>query len=227
MGTESEDIVLDFFAGSCSTAHTVMQMNAEDSGMRRFILVQLPEPTEQGTTAYKQGFATIVDIGTERIRRAGKKIREENPDYEGDLGFKVFKLDSSNIRAWNPDASDLEQTLYDHVEHLVPGRSEEDVLYELLLKRGVDLATPIESRTVAGKSVYSIGYGVLIACLAPSIARGEVEELASGIISWHEELQPAADTHIFFRDSAFGDDVTKTNLAAILQQHGIHHVRSL
>lgn len=226
-GSNDDDVILDLCAGSATTAHAVLNRNLEDSTSRRYIMVQLPEPIQENTDAHEAGFKTIADIGKERLRRAAKKIREENPEYQGDLGFKVFKLDSSNIRAWNPDASDLEQTLLDHIEHLVPGRSEEDVLYELLLKRGVDLATPIESRAVAGKTVYSIGYGVLLACLAPSIAREEVEELASSIIAWHEELQPATDTHLFFRDSAFADDVTKTNLSAILHQHGISHVRSL
>lgn len=171
--------------------------------------------------------ATIADICKERIRRAAKKIKEENPDYNGDLGFKVFKLDSSNIRAWNPDASDLEQTLYEHTEHLMPGRSEEDILYELLLKRGVDLTTPIENKSMTGKTVYSIGYGVLFACLDESIRRDDVEPLAQGIIEWHKELDPATDTYVFFRDSAFDDDIAKTNLSAILHQHGISHVRSL
>lgn len=223
---EDNGVVLDFFSGSSTICEAIYTLN-EASVKRTFIVVQLPENLESTSEAYKAGFKTISELGKERIRRAGKQIQEENPNYQGDLGFKVFKLASSNIRAWDPDASDMEQTLLDHVEHLVPGRSEQDVLYELLLKRGVDLSTPIESQTVAGKTVYSIGYGVLFACLSPSIAREEVEELAAGIVAWHEELQPATDTHLFFRDSAFADDVTKTNLSAILHQHGISHVRSL
>ena len=107
-------------------------------------------------------------------------VRDDAGDLDGDLGFKVFKLDSSNIGVWNPDRSDLEQTLLDHTEHLVEGRSEEDVLYELLLKRGVDLTVPIEAREVAGKAVYSIGYGVLFACLDTAISRDEVENVAQG-----------------------------------------------
>ena len=114
-------------------------------------MVQLPEPCEEKSAAFKAGYYNIADIGKERIRRAAAKIKEENPDYDGDLGFKVFKLDSSNIRAWNPDRNDLEQTLLDHMEHLVEGRSEEDVLYELLLKRGVDLTVPIEEKTLMVK----------------------------------------------------------------------------
>ncbi|MCD6151767.1 MAG: site-specific DNA-methyltransferase, partial [Deltaproteobacteria bacterium] len=172
-------------------------------------------------------YETIAEIGKERIRRAAAKIKEENPDYDGDLGFKVFKLDSSNIRVWSPDRNDLEQTIIDHMEHLVAGRSEEDVLYELLLKRGVDLTVPIEEKTIAGKTVYSIGYGVLFACLDISISRGEVEDLAMGIIGWHKILEPASDTQVVFRDSAFDGDIAKTNMTAILEQNGIKHVRSL
>ena len=111
-------------------------------------MIQLPEPCDEKSEALKAGYKTIAEIGKERIRRAAAKIKEENPEYVGDLGFKVFKLDSSNIRAWNPDRNDLEQTLIDHMEHLVEGRSEEDVLYELLLKRGVELTVPIEERLI-------------------------------------------------------------------------------
>jgi len=215
------DIILDFFAGSCSTAQAIMELNAISGANRRHIMVQLPEPIVHAN------YKSIADIGKERIRRAAFKIKEENTGYEGDLGFKVFKLDSSNIRIWNPDHSDLEQTLIDHMEHLAEGRSEEDVLYELLLKRGVDLTVPIEEKIITGKTVYNIGYGVLFACLDTAISREEVEDLAHGIIDWHKELEPASDTQVVFRDSAFANDIAKTNMTAILEQHGIAHVRSL
>ncbi len=218
---------LDFFAGSASSAHALMQQNAKDNGARRFIAVQLPEKIENGSVAYESGYKTIADISKERICRAAKKIQEENTGYKGDFGFKVFRLASSNIQVWNPDRSDLEETLLSHQEHLIEGRSEQDVLYELLLKRGVDLAVPIESREVAGKNIYSIGYGVLFACLDESITREQVEDIAQAIIDWHAELAPSSETHVFFRDSAFRDDVSKTNMAAILEQNGITHVRSL
>ncbi len=240
LGTSDDgDIVMDFFGGSATTAAAVIERNIESNINVRCILTQLPEPVEIS------GYDNIADIGKERIRRAAAKIKEENPDYEGDLGFKVFKLDSSNIRAWNPDRNDLEQTLLDHTEHLVEGRDEEDVLYELLLKRGVDLTVPIETREITttdtkgtnskkepfrdfrGKKIYSIGYGVLFACLNESINRDEVEPLAQGIIDWHKELKPASDTQVVFRDSAFTDDIAKTNMTAILEQNGIAHVRSL
>jgi adenine-specific DNA-methyltransferase len=227
IGTKDDDIVMDFFAGSCSLADAILVKNKEEESRRTFIMVQLPEPCDEKSEAFKAGYKTIADIGKERIRRSAAKIKEENPDYQGDLGFKVFKLDSSNIRAWNPDRNDLEGTLIKHSEHLLPGRTEEDILYELLLKRGVDLTVPIEQKEIVSKTVYSIGYGVLFACLDTTINRDEVEELALGIAAWHKELEPASDTQVVFRDSAFADDVAKTNMTAILEQNGIKHVRSL
>ena len=231
-----DGIVMDFFAGSETTAHACVDLSLEQKARHRYIMVQLPEQLDSKKKEQTAGFkfcqdnelpTNIAEIGKERIRRATAKIKKENPDYKGDLGFKVFKLDSSNIRAWNPDRNDLEQTLLDHMEHLVAGRSEEDVLYELLLKRGVDLTVPIEEKTITGKTVYSIGYGVLFACLDTAISREEVEDLAMGIIDWHKGLEPASDTQVVFRDSAFANDIAKTNMTAILEQHGIAHVRSL
>ena len=151
----------------------------------------------------------------------------ENPAFDGDLGFRVFKLDTSNIRAWDPDRDDLGGALLGSIDHIRTGRSEEDILYELFLKLGLDLCVPIETRAVAGKTVRSIGAGTLIACLDENIAREEVEPLALGIAEWHDELAPAGDSTVVFRDSAFVDDVAKTNLTAILEQHGLANVRSL
>ena len=229
---ESDFTVLDFFAGSGTTAHAVMQLNAKDGGNRKHISVQLPEVASEKSDAFKAGYKNIADISKERIRLAAKKIQEENPEYKGDLGFKVFKLASSNIKVWNPDRTDLEGSLLDHKEHLVEGRSEQDILYELLLKRGVDLTTPIEIREIVGKNVYSIGYGKIITCLDDLIAGDDVEPLAAGIVEWQKELKDTLgvkvlETHVFFKDSAFRDDVAKTNMAAILSQNGIDHVRSL
>src|SRR5690606_15528850 len=106
--TKDRDIVMDFFSGTNSTAHAAMQLNAKDGGARRFIMVQLPEPTAKDSAAAKAGYKTIADIGKERLRRAAKKLKDENPTYTGDLGFRVFKLDSSNIRAWEPDRDNLD-----------------------------------------------------------------------------------------------------------------------
>lgn len=234
--TSPVDIVLDFFAGSGTTGHAVMAQNAADGGNRRYILVQLPEPLDPENKDQKTAAdfcdqldkpRTIAELTKERLRRAAAKVRTENPMFAGDTGFRVFKLDHSNIRAWNPNPADLEQTLFAHQDHLVEGRTESDILYELLLKLGLDLCVPIEQRTVAAKGVHAVGGGVLMACLAPAISRDEVESLAQGIVAWHKELVPAGDTTCVFRDSAFADDVAKTNLAAILEQHGIQNVRSL
>lgn len=225
--TNKDDLVLDFFAGTSPTAQAVFNLNFEDSESRKFIMVQLPEPCDENSEAFKSGYKNISEISKERIRRAAKNIHGNNPSYLSDLGFKVFKLARSNIQAWNPDRADLEESLLYHEEHLTEGRSEQDILYELLLKRGVDLAVPIEGREVAGKNIYSIGYGALFACLSESITKAQVEDIAQGIITWHSELAPSSDTHVFFRDSAFSDDVSKTNMAAILEQNGIAHVRSL
>ncbi|MDA8118891.1 MAG: site-specific DNA-methyltransferase [Gammaproteobacteria bacterium] len=229
-------IVLDFFAGSGSTAHAVLKANVEDQGQRRYIVVQLPEPLSVDNNDQKSAALfceqlgkskNIAELTKERLRRAAGKIKAENPMFAGDTGFRVFRLDISNIRAWNPNPTDLEQTLFAQQDHLVEGRTESDILYELLLKLGLDLCVPIEHRAVNGKDVHSVGGGVLMACLAEHIARDDVEPLAQGIVAWHEELAAAGDTTCVFRDSAFADDVAKANLAAILGQHGIQNVRSL
>lgn len=229
-------LFLDFFAGSGSFGHAVYEQNHEDSGNRRFILVQLPEPLASDVPEQKVALKfceklgvprKITELTKERLRRAAKAIREKTPLFSGDLGFRVYKLDSSNIREWEPKPDDLAASLEEHAEHLKVGRTEADILTELLLKLGLDLCVPIEQRTVAQKTIHSIGAGALFACLAESITAAEVEPLAHGIVAWHAELKPAVDTRVVFRDSAFTDDVAKTNLAAILEQHGLKDVRSL
>lgn len=158
---------------------------------------------------------------------ADKRHKDADPLFAGDVGFRTFRLDTSNIRAWNPDPAALEQSLFSHQDHLVEDRSESDVLYELLIKLGLDLCVPVAHRAVAGKDVHSVGGGVLMACLAAHIESADVEVLAQGIVAWRKEQAPASDTTCVFRDSAFADDVAKTNMAAILEQHGIQNVRSL
>lgn len=219
--SSDRDIVLDFFGGSGTTGHAVGIANSKDNGNRRYILVQLPEPT--GNPKYPN----IADLMIERLRRVQKKIQKDCPMFSGDVGFRVLKLDSSNIRAWDPNRDDLSGSLMDSVEHVKPDRTEQDVLYELLLKLGLELTVPIEEKSIVGKTVHSIGAGTLIACLASVISRTEVEKLALGIVEWHKALAPAGDTTVVFRDNAFSDDVAKTNLTAILEQHGLQNVRSL
>jgi adenine-specific DNA-methyltransferase len=232
----SDDIILDFFAGSGTTGHAVMAQNATDGGNRRYILVQLPEPLDPENKDQKTAAdycdklnkpRNIAELTKERLRRAAKKIKEENPMFAGDLGFRVFKLDSTNFQEWEPKREDLKASLFSAIEHLKAGRTEADILYELPLKLGLDLCVPIEKRSIAGKDVHAIGGGVLIACLAEEITRDDVEALGQGIVKWHKALAPAGDTTCVFRDSAFADDVAKTNLAAILNQNGIAKVRSL
>ncbi len=234
--TRPSELVLDFFAGSATTGHAIMAQNADDGGDRRFILVQLPEPLDTVDDGYREAASfcdtlskprTIAELTKERLRRAAKKIKTDNPLFAGDLGFRVFKLDSSNLNTWDPDTADLDTSLLESVDHIKPGRTENDVLYELLLKLGLDLCVPIETREIAGKGVHSVGAGTLIACLAEKIARADVEPLALGIANWRESLAPAGDTTCVFRDSAFDDDVAKSNLAAILEQHGLSNLRSL
>lgn len=229
-------LVLDFFAGSGTTAEAVIRQNTVDGGNRRYILIQLPEPLDPADKDQKiaSDFCdslgkprNIAELTKERLRRAAAKNKANNPMFLGDVGFRVFKLDTSNIRAWNPNPTDLGQTLFSHQDHLLDGRTESDVVYELLLKLGLDLCVPMASLTIQGKEVHAIGGGILFACLTPAIAAGEVENLAQGIIAWHQELAPVGDTTCVFRDSAFADDVGKTNMAAILNQHGIQNVRSL
>ena len=181
----------------------------------------LPEPTERAD------YSTITEITKERLRRAGKKIKDERPLFSGDLGFRVFKLDSSNIRAWEPDRENLPKSLLEAMENLKSDRGEQDILFELLLKLGLELTVLIEEKSIASKSVYSIGSGSLLVCLAEAISAKEVDPLALGIIDWLKELVPVGEVTCVFRDSAFVDDVVKTNLTTILEQSGLKNVRSL
>lgn len=241
-GVKGDDIVMDFFAGSASTFHAVQLLNKDQGSSCRVILAQLPEDLHemvkvatglskkviQNAITYLTSHnlpANLCEIAKQRIRLLG--MQNESLAGMEDKGFRTFKLSTSNIKMWNPDRTDLESTLLSHEEHLIGKRTEQDVLYELLLKRGVDLTTPIEKREVAGKNLYSIGYGVLFACLDESIFRHQVEDIAQALINWHKELEPFSETHVFFRDSAFSDDVSKTNMVAILEQNGVNHVRSL
>ena len=129
--------------------------------------------------------------------------------------------------AWEPDRADLPTTLEESIDHLKGDRTEQDILFELLLKLGLELTVPIEQKTIAEKAVHSIGAGTLLVCLAEKITAVEVEPLALGIVAWHKAINPAGETSVVFRDSAFADDIAKTNLTAILQQHGLENVRSL
>ena len=231
-----EDLFIDLFAGSATAAHASMELCVEQAINLRYILVQLPENLDSSKKELKNAVEfcekigkplNLSEIGKERVRRSGELIRSENPNFKGDLGFKVFKLDSSNIRTWNPYNSDLDQTLHDQVERLVIGRNEQDILYEILLKRGIDLTTSIEQKIIVDKTIYAVGKGLLFVCLDKTITESEVEEIGQGITKWYQELDPKTDTNVYFRDSAFANDISKINMNAILEQNGIPHVFSL
>ena len=223
IASSKEDLILDFFSGSGSTAHAIMELNAEDDGGRKYIQVQLPEKTDEKSEAFKADYTTIAEIGKERIRRAAKKIAEENPERakDLDLGFKVFKLDSSNIKGWDGNPEDVQQSLLDAVSNIKEERTEEDVLYEILLKYGLDLTLPIEEKTIEGLTVFNVGFGALFICLADNITN----KVAEGIGKWKEELNPEI-CRVIFKDTGF-TDVEKTNSVQTLKRFGITEIKSI
>ncbi|MBI5996529.1 site-specific DNA-methyltransferase [Clostridium perfringens] len=184
---KEDEIVLDFFSGSATTAHAVMKLNAEDNGKRRFIMVQIPEETDEKSEAFKAGYRNICEIGKERIRRAGKKILEENKDKEGiedlDIGFKVFKLDSTNLKEWDENIlsnkENKQQSFDDLKNPIKDGRTTEDLVYEIMLKYGVDLTMPIEELEILGSKVYSVGCGYLMICLEDNISLDLIEAIGN------------------------------------------------
>ena len=221
------DIILDFFSGSATTAHSVMQLNAEDGGNRKYIMVQLPELCDEDSEAYKAGYKNICEIGKERIRRAGEKIKsDESLPLENreklDIGFKVFKLDSSNIKEWDTDTENLQQSLLDSIENIKRDRNTLDVLYEILLKYGLDLNIPIEKN----KDFYSIGGGSLLVSLNKEINN----EVINSICEEYKKLQEIDKefkTTVILRDNSFKDDEVKTNAIKKLEQVGISEIRSI
>lgn len=211
-------IILDFFSGSATTAHAIMKLNAEDGGNRKFIMVQLPEPIERGSDANKAGYQTICEIGKERIRRAGDKIKAEAGDKAADLdiGFKVFKLDSSNLQKWNPQPDDLVMTLQQAMDNFLPDRTEQDVLYEIILKMGLELTCQIEEEQAAGETVYIIGGGALMICLGRNITTA----VAEAVVKLHEEYESEL-WQVVFRDTGFASDMDKTNVKETLKAAGL------
>jgi adenine-specific DNA-methyltransferase len=216
--TDTNSVILDFFSGSATTAHAVMQLNAEDGGNRKFIMVQLPESCKDDSEASKAGYKNICEIGKERIRRAGDKIKDEKglEAQNLDIGFKVLKLDSSNIRKWQPDYDNLELSLTDFVNNYVDGRTELDVVYEIMLKYGLDLTYPVDEHDIGGKKVYAIGLGMLIICLDDDLTI----DVARGILKLKEELKPES-IRVVFKDNGFNSDSNKTNIKEILKAGGV------
>lgn len=206
---DKDSIVLDFFSGSATTAQAVMQMNAEDDGNRKFILVQLPEETEKDSEAYKEGYVNICSIGKERIRRAGKKIKEENPEAKDlDLGFRVFRVDSSNFEEvehtpneWNQDQLDL------FLNNIKPDRNDLDLLFGCLLDWGIKLSLPMTSEEVDGKMIYTVNEGDLVACFADKVSDNIVKAMADKM-----------PLRVIFRDSCFEQDADKINIYETFKQ---------
>lgn len=209
-GTTGEDIILDFFAGSSTTAHAVMQLNAEDGGNRRFIMVQLPEACDAQSEAAKAGYGTIAEISKERIRRAGKKILEGDchEGWNRDVGFRVLKVDTSNMADvfYTPDA--LQQSLLDlTTDNIKPGRTPEDLLFQVLLDWGVELTLPIRKESIQGKTVFFVDDNALVACFDRGIDEALVRELAA-----------CAPLRVVFRDNGFVSDAVKINVEQIFRQ---------
>ncbi|MDL2271226.1 site-specific DNA-methyltransferase, partial [Methanobrevibacter sp. OttesenSCG-928-I08] len=214
---EKNDIILDFFAGSSTTAEAIINYNSKTNDNHKFIMVQLPEITDINSNAFKSGYFNICEIGKERIRRAGDKILEESENKDVDIGFKVFKLDSSNLQKWNPNYDNLEQTLIDNTNNIIEGRSEEDLIYEIMLKYGIDLTLPIkEYSTNENKKIYSIGFGTLLICLNNNIT----QEIANDILKIKNELKPA-QMRVVFKDNGFKSDSDKTNIKETLKTNNI------
>lgn len=210
MMTDETDIILDFFAGSSTTAHSVMLQNAKDGRNRKFIMIQLDEATDKKSEAFKAGFKTISEISRERIRRAGKKILEGDchPDWNRDVGFRVLKVDTSNMKDvyYRPD--ELKQAdMVDMVDNVKEGRTAEDLLFQVLVDWGVDLTLPIRRETVQGKAVFFVDDNALVACFDHGVTEDLVKELAS-----YEPLR------VVFRDNGFVSDAVKINVTQIFRQ---------
>ena len=209
-GLNKDDLILDFFAGSATTAHAVMQLNAEDGGNRRFIMVQLPEPCDENSAAYHAGYASIAEISKERIRRAGKRILdgECHRDWNRDVGFRVLKVDSTNMKDvyYRPDT--LNQTeLPGMVDNVKKDRTAEDLLFQVLVDWGVDLSLPIREETIHDKTVFFVDDNALVACFDSGVHEELVKELA--------RLKPL---RAVFRDNGFSSDAVKINVTQIFRQ---------
>ena len=213
ISTNENDLVLDFFSGSATTVQAIFNINNEDSGSRKFIMIQIPEAIDEKSEAYKVGYKNICEIGKERIRRAGDKIVQESGNKDLDIGFKVFKLDSSNLNKWDPDYDDLEQTLLVSQDNIKEDRTQEDLIYEIMLKYGIDLTLPIEEYDAGENKIYSIGFGALLICLDNKITK----DIADSII----ELASEDVSRVVFKDNGFASDADKTNIKETLRTHGI------
>lgn len=222
--TKENDIILDFFSGTSSTAHAIIQQNIEDDYKRKFIMVQIPEIIDKEEEAYNAGYKNICEIGKERIRRAGEKIVEENKNTEGienlDIGFKVFTLDSSNLKSWDSSIENLEQNLLNMDTNLKKDRMSEDLLYEILLKSGIELTAKIEEIKIGYNTIYNIGEGALLACLDDKITQDVIDEIP-------KHKSEFMETKVIFKEAGFMSDASKINAIQNLKQFKIEDVRSV
>ena len=204
--SNEKDIILDFFSGSATTAEALLNLNLDEKTNRKFILVQIPEeiPSDKNPL----NFENLCEIGKERIRRAGDKIVEESGNKDLDIGFKVFKLDLSNLEKWDPDYNNIQQSLT--IDNIKEDRTNEDLVYEIMLKYGIDLTLPIEEHD----NIYSIGFGALVICLDNNITK----EIVNDIIKLTEN---SSTSRVVFKDSRFKSDAEKTNIKEILKTNHI------
>jgi len=206
MGSNKDSLILDFFSGSATTAHAVMQLNAEDGGNRRYIMVQLPEPCDEDSEAYKAGFKNISEIGKERIRRAARKIKEET-GAEIDYGFRVFKVDSSNMKdVYYRPGELLQKDLYSTLSNIKEDRTGDDLLVQVMLEWGLEPSLPMEKRNILDKEVYFVAGNSLVACFDEGVSEGLVKEIAK-----------EKPLRVVFRDSSFADDAARINVEELFK----------
>ena len=228
IGTKENDIVLDFFSGSGTTAHSIFSINSEENTNRRFILVQLPEKLSEKSLAFNDGYINICEIGKERIHRAGEQIKTEwekdhptnnllssNEEFITDIGFKVFKLDSTNIRPWDNETEMNEDDLFSLSDVFKEGRSKEDILYEIMLKYGV-FDMPASEVEVNGKTMYRVGKRYMIVCLEDEITSDDIKGIA--------ELSPRT---VVFKESGFKNDNDKINAEYNLEKAGVEDIKCI
>lgn len=210
ISTQSDSIILDFFSGSATTAHAVMQLNAEDGGNRKFIMVQIPEETPEDSEARKAGYKTIPEIAKERIRRAGKKIKKESPLTNADLdtGFRVFRLDEGNYEDINRTPKEFKQDQLDlFLNNIKTDRNDLDLLFGCMLDWGVQLSLPMTQEVVDGKTIYTVNDGDLVACFAENVSEDVVKAMADKM-----------PLRVIFRDSCFAQDADKINIYETFKQ---------
>lgn len=217
LGATKSSIILDFFSGSATTAHAVMQLNAEDGGNRKFIMVQLPEETDEKSEAYKAGYKNICEIGKERIRRAAKKIAEENPEAKFDGGFRVLKCDTSNMKEVYYNPAEYEPSLFSRLEdNIKEDRTPEDLLFQVMLDLGILLSSKIEATTIAGKKVFNVEDNYLIACFDDNVTEEVITEIA--------KQKPY---YFVMRDSSMANDSVATNFEQIFAAYSPDTVRKV